>query len=105
MGDGFQVTLRDLANAAGSFHDGADQFSCALGDVKGLRVDSGDGALNKTIHATLETLDALHVKVVQALHQTGNKLTEVHDNYQRTNLTARELFDSVMNVDPIDTKK
>lgn len=104
MGDGFQVTLRDLANAAGSFHDGADQFSSALGDVKSLRVDSGDAALDETIGATLEALDALHAKVVQGLRETGDKLTEVHDRYQRTDVSARELYDNVMSVDPIDQK-
>jgi Family of unknown function (DUF6317) len=104
MADGFHTILGDLASAAGAFHDGAHEFAGALGDVKSLRVDSGDGGLDETIRATLEALDALHTKIVEALNQTGDKLTQVHDQYQRTDVSARELYDDVMHVEPIEQK-
>jgi hypothetical protein len=104
VGD-FKTILGDLSNAAGAFHDGAREFSSALGDVKGLRVDSGDGGLDETIRATLEALDALHTKIVEGLRETGDKLTQVHDQYQRSDVSARELYDDVMKVEPIDQKK
>jgi hypothetical protein len=60
MGSGFQTTLQDLANAAGSFHDGADQFAKALGAITTLKADSGDDGLDETVQAVLAAIDALH---------------------------------------------
>jgi ABC-type transporter Mla subunit MlaD len=102
MGSGFQTTLQDLANAAESFRDGADQFSKALGDVTTLRVDSGDGGLNTSIQAILAAIGALHDRVVQDLRETGDNLDKVRADYQRSDVRLRELYDDIMRADPID---
>jgi ABC-type transporter Mla subunit MlaD len=102
MGSGFQTTLQDLANAAGSFHDGADQFAGALGDITTLRVDSGDGGLDQTIQATLAAIGALHDRVVQDLRETGDNLDKVRADYQRSDVRSRELYDDIMRAEPID---
>jgi Family of unknown function (DUF6317) len=104
VGSGFQTTLRDLSNAAGSFHDGADQFGQVLGGITGLRVDSGDGGLDGTVSTTMAALDALHTQVVKALRETGDNLTKVRDDYQRSDVSARELYDNVLKAEPITEK-
>ena len=102
MGSDFQTTLQDLASAAGSFHDGADQFAKALGDVTTLRVNSGDGGLNVTIQATLAAIGALHDRVVEDLRETGDNLDKVRADYQRSDVRSRELYDDIMRAEPID---
>jgi ABC-type transporter Mla subunit MlaD len=102
MGNGFQATLQDLANAAGSFHEGADQFKKALGDVTTLQVDSGDGGLNETVQAVLAAITALHDRVVQDLQETGENLDKVRADYQRSDVSSRELYDDIMRAEPID---
>jgi hypothetical protein len=104
VGSGFQTTLRDLSNAAGSFHDGSDQFGQVLGGIAGMRVDSGDGGLDSTVSTTMAALDALHTQVVKALRETGDNLTKVRDDYQRSDVSARELYDNVLKAEPITEK-
>lgn len=102
MGSGFQTTLQDLANAAGSFHDGADQFKKALGDIASLKVDSGAGGLDETVQAVLAAVNALHDRVVQDLRETGENLDKVRADYQRSDVSSRELYDDIMRAEPID---
>lgn len=104
MGSGFQTTLRDLSNAASSFHDGAEQFGQVLHDITTLRVDSGDGGLDGTVGTTMAALDALHTQVVKALRETGDNLGKVRDDYQRSDVSARELYDNVLKAEPITEK-
>jgi ABC-type transporter Mla subunit MlaD len=102
MGSGFQTTLQDLANAAGSFHDGADQFAKALGAITTLKADSGDDGLDETVQAVLAAIDALHSRVVQGLRETGDNLDVVRADYQRSDVSSRELYDDIMRAEPID---
>jgi hypothetical protein len=95
MGD-FQVILSDLNKAATAFGDGATDFSKAIGDLTHLRYDSGDGGLDQTIGAVLEAIDQLHRQVVGRLRDTGAKLAKAHDAYQRSDVSARELYDNMM---------
>lgn len=101
MASGFQTTLRDLSNAAGSFHDGADQLGQVLGGIAAMRVDSGDGGLDSTVGTTMAALEALHAQVVKALRETGDNLAKVRDDYQRSDVSARELYDNVLKAEPI----
>jgi hypothetical protein len=104
VGSGFQTTLRDLSNVAGSFHDGADQLGQVLHDITALPVNSGDGGLDGTVGTTMAALDALHTQVVKALRETGDSLTKVRDDYQRSDVSARELYDNVLKAEPIAEK-
>ena len=102
MGSGFQTTLQDLANAAGSFHDGADQFAKELGGITTMKVDSGDGGLDETVLAVLAAIGALHDRVVQGLRETGDNLDKARADYQRSDVSSRELYDDIMRAEPID---
>jgi hypothetical protein len=104
VGSGFQTTLRDLTNLAGSFHDGSDQFGQVLKGIAALRVNSGDGGLDSTVATTMAALDAVHTQVVKALRETGDSLTKVRDDYQRSDVSARELYDDVLKAEPIAEK-
>jgi ABC-type transporter Mla subunit MlaD len=104
VGSGFQTTLRDLSNAAGSFHDGADQFGQVLHDITALKVDSGDSGLDSAVSTTMAALDALHTQVVKALRETGDNLAKVRDDYQRSDVSARELYDDILKAEPITEK-
>ncbi|TMM37332.1 MAG: hypothetical protein E6F99_12725 [Actinobacteria bacterium] len=95
MGD-YQTILSDLNKAATAFHDGAADFEKAVGDLTRLHYDSGDGSLDQTIGAVLATLDALRTTVADRLRDTGAKLTRAHDDYQRSDVSARELYDNMM---------
>ncbi len=95
MGD-YQTILSDLNKAATAFHDGAADFEKAVGDLTKLRYDSGDGGLDQTIGAVLAALDALRGTVADRLRDTSGKLTKAHDDYQRSDVSARELYDDMM---------
>ena len=104
MGSGFQTTLRDLTNLAGSFHDGSDQFGQVLKGITAVKVNSGDSGLDSTVATTMAALDAVHTQVVKALRETGDSLTKVRDDYQRSDVSARELYDDVLKAEPIAEK-
>jgi hypothetical protein len=104
VGSGFQTTLRDLSNLAGSFHDGSDQFGQVLKGITAVKVNSGDSGLDSTVATTMAALDAVHTQVVKALRETGDSLTKVRDDYQRSDVSARELYDDVLKAEPIAEK-
>lgn len=101
MSAGYQVILDDLSSASRAFHAGSVDFSDAVPDLASLRVDTGEDSLDQAVRFALTGIAALHRKITEDLDLTGDNLTTVHDNYLEAEISVRELYDDMLDVDPV----
>lgn len=96
MAAGYQVTLDELAAAAGKFDQEGQSLTTVAQGVPQSGPDTGDGGLNATLTAVLSATQFLGETLAGQVTQHGGKLKTAHDNYQRTDAENQQLFDRLM---------
>lgn len=101
MSGQYTVILDDLVGAADTFHREAKAFAAIVPTDGPPRPDGGDAAVNGMMQCVLEALGGLHLAVAGAVDNHGGQLQTAHDNYQKCEVSMRELYDDL--IDPTKT--
>ena len=96
MGSGYQVVLGDLQSMASTYQAEADAYRELKPQVAPPLADGGDPALNDSIKIIMEAIDSLHTKLADRIEEHGDKLSYVHDSYQRRDVDVHGAFEDLM---------
>lgn len=96
MADQYQVVLADLQDMASTFGREAGNYQQIRPKLTPPVADSGDGRLNSTTNAVMQTLEVLHANMVALIEDHGQNLRAAHDNYQARDIDNRELFEDLV---------
>jgi Family of unknown function (DUF6317) len=95
MSAGYQVTLDELAAAAGKFGEEGTSLSTVAKGVPESGPDTGDGGLNATLSAVLSATQFLGETLAGQVTAHAGKLHGAHDSYQRSDTDNSQLFDQL----------
>lgn len=95
MSGGYHVVLSDLADASATFERESKIYAAVMPNGGPAPVDGGDGAFNDSLGIVLTAIGGLHLGIAGAIEGHGQKLHIAHDNYQKQEVSVRELFDDI----------
>jgi hypothetical protein len=89
-GDGFQVVMSDLVDAAETFGSQAARLKAIMPADGPPCPDGGDGAFDQGLRVVVQMIGALHLQAAGVMEDDSAKLTQAHANYASTeeNLTG-----------------
>ncbi|HEX5402298.1 MAG TPA: DUF6317 family protein [Pseudonocardiaceae bacterium] len=96
MSAGYQVTLDELAAAAGKFGEEGQTLTGVAKGVPQSGPDTGDGGLNATLNAVLSATQLLGETLAGQVTAHAGKLHGAHDSYQRSDTNNQQLFTELM---------
>ena len=96
MSAGYQVTLDELAAAAGKFSEEGQTLATVAKGVPQSGPDTGDGGLNATLSAVLSATQFLGETLAGQVTGHAGKLRGAHDSYQRSDTDNGQLFATLM---------
>ncbi|MDH6113294.1 hypothetical protein P3T36_001822 [Kitasatospora sp. MAP12-15] len=105
MSGQYTVILDDLKGAADTFHREAKAFAAIVPTDGPPRPDGGSEAVNDMMGCVLEALGGLHLAVAGAVGNYGDQLQTAHDNYQKCEVSMRELYDDLIDPSKITKSK
>lgn len=91
-----QVVFDELTEMSRKFEWGASDYSAVAGKLKVAPPDSGEGALNTLIQATMGVIDVLNRQVVGEIQHNGQLVAAARDSYERHDIDNRELYDDMI---------
>ncbi|WP_327068641.1 DUF6317 family protein [Kitasatospora sp. NBC_01302] len=97
MSGQYTVVLDDLQGASDTFHREAQSFAAIIPTDGPPRPDGGSEAVNGMLQCVLEAIGGLHLAVAGTIGNHGDKLRTAHDNYQKCEVSVRELYDDLSN--------
>lgn len=103
MSAGFQAILSDLMDASNTFHRESDTYDKVMPKGGPSRADAGDNSVNGILGDVLDAIEILHQAIAADIDDHAVKLMTAHDNYQRSEVSARELFDDIIDPDNVHT--
>lgn len=95
MSGQYTVILDDLKAASDTFHREAQGFAAIVPADGPPRPDGGDNAVNSSLQCVLEAIGGLHLALAGTIGNHGDKLRTAHDNYQKCEVSVRELYDDL----------
>jgi hypothetical protein len=96
MGAGYRVLLADLQATASAFNSEADALGRLAPKISPPAVDTGDGGLDATLSALLDTFGVYATALPARVREHGGKLQKCHDNYHRNESDVVELYNNMI---------
>lgn len=91
----YGVVMDDLAAAATTFHRESTALAHAAPSSLPTPAAGGDGA-DEAISALASAVVALHLGLAGAIEEHADKLTACHDQYTKTDVGIRHLYDDLL---------
>jgi len=96
-----QVVVDDLTGLAGALAKGANELTVA-GPTEGqLTIDSGSADLDTVFGFALYHCAATRDVISADLAETSTNLLAVRDDYESSDWRVRELYDKIMDAEPL----
>lgn len=92
MSDSFSVVLGDIAATAKVFTDESDTFKAIMPDEGPGYPDGGDASVDGVLHTVISAVGLLHLQIAGAIGDHASKLSSVHDNYEKTDISVQQLL-------------
>ncbi len=95
-GDGFQVVMSDLVDAAATFRSEAATFK-AIMPADGPRCpDGGDAAFDQNLQVVVQMIGALHLQAAGVMEDDSGKLAKAQANYAHTEESLAQLCHQII---------
>jgi hypothetical protein len=101
-GNGFQVVMSDLADAAATFRSEAATFKAIMPTDGPPCPDGGDAAFDQNLQVVVQMIGALHLQAAGVMEDDSAKLTKAHANYANTEDSLTRLCQQVIAPDKIN---
>ncbi len=101
-GDGFQVVMADLVDAAATFKSEATAFRAIMPDNGPPCPDGGDAAFDQNLQVVVEMIGTLHLQAAGVMEDDSAKLTKAHANYANTDESLARLCSQIISPDKIN---
>jgi len=95
MSAGYQVVLGDLSSGSDAFARESTTYADIMPSNGPTPVDGGAAAFNDSLNIVLTAIGGLHLGIAGAIAGHGQKLRIAHDNYEKQEVSVRELFDDI----------
>ena len=95
MSGDYGVVMADLAAAASTFHAESATLADTMPSSLPTPSAGGDGA-DEAISALASAVLALHYGLAGAIDEHAGKLTACHDEYTKTDVGIRHLYDDLL---------
>lgn len=100
-GDGFQVVMSDLVDAAATFGSEAATFKAIMPTDGPPCPDGGDAAFDENLQVVVQMIGALHLQAAGVMEEDSAKLTKAHANYLHTDEDLARLCNQVIAPDKV----
>ena len=95
MSAGYSVLLGDLGTASDAFARESKTYAGIMPNNGPTPVNGGAAAFNDSLGIVLTAIGGLHLGIAGAIAGYGQKLRIAHDNYEKQEVSVRELFDDI----------
>jgi hypothetical protein len=100
-GEGFQVVMSDLVDAAATFRSGAATLKSVMPAAGPPCPDGGDGAFDQSLQVVVQMICALHLQAAAVMEDDSVKLIKAHANYADTEEDLTRLCSQIISPDKI----
>jgi Family of unknown function (DUF6317) len=95
-GDGFQVVLSDLVDAAATFQSEAATFKAIMPDDGPPCPDGGSAAFDQNLSVVVQLIGTLHLQAAGVMENDSAKLAKAHANYANTDESLARLCTQII---------
>jgi hypothetical protein len=100
-GDGFQVVMSDLLDAASTFGTEAATFRAIMPDDGPACPDGGDAAFDQNLSVVVQMIGTLHLQAAGVMESDSAKLTKAHATYANTDESLAKLCSQIISPENI----
>jgi hypothetical protein len=101
-GNGFQVVMSDLVDAAATFASEAATFKAIMPNDGPPCPDGGDAAFDQSLRSVVQMISALHLQATGVIEDDSAKLKKAHANYASTEESLTRLCQQIISPDKIN---
>ena len=101
-GNGFQVVMSDLVDAAATFKSEAATFQAIMPDNGPPCPDGGDAAFDQNLSVVVQMIGTLHLQAAGVMEDDSAKLTKAHANYANTDESLAQLCNQIISPSKIN---